>query len=272
MKPFSAMTETRYGPMIAFIHDRWIGRSITTYGEYSESEVGMFRRFVKPGDVVVDAGANIGAHTVPLAQIVGEEGHVHAFEPQGMSFMMLCGNIALNSLTNVTPYLCGLSNLPGRMMAPAFDPTQEDFASGIALDLHEGPEVEIITLDMLSLERVDFLKADVEGMEHSLLAGARETIQRDLPILYLENDRGREESERLLNLLETMGYKAYWHFAPLYNPDNYFGARKDIFPNISSWMLVCIPEEKPQPEDLAPARSIRLRAWEPCAMAHKEQR
>lgn len=76
----------RYGEM-AFHHtDKWIGRSLDLYGEWSEGEVELFRNVVKPGDVVIEAGANVGALTIPLAKIVGDTGRVHAFEPQKDNF------------------------------------------------------------------------------------------------------------------------------------------------------------------------------------------
>ena len=59
----------RYGEMAFHRTDRWLGRSLDLYGEWSEGEAELFRKVVKPGDVVIEAGANIGALTIPLAKI-----------------------------------------------------------------------------------------------------------------------------------------------------------------------------------------------------------
>src|SRR5260370_1945855 len=61
---FNHLKACRYGHMLYNIHDVYVGRSLDLYGEFSEGEVGLFRRLVKPGDLVLDVGANIGPHTL----------------------------------------------------------------------------------------------------------------------------------------------------------------------------------------------------------------
>ena len=82
-------------------NDTFIGRSLEFYGEWCEFEIVLMRQLIKLGDIVIDAGANIGTHTVAFANLVGSTGIVHAFEPQGRHFMMLAGNAALNAVENV---------------------------------------------------------------------------------------------------------------------------------------------------------------------------
>src|SRR5690606_28828206 len=95
------LRQCRHGPMLFNKRDLYVGRSLATYGEFSEAEIGLFRQILRPGGVVVEAGANIGAHTVPLARMVGESGAVVAFEPQRLQFQLLCANLALNGMINV---------------------------------------------------------------------------------------------------------------------------------------------------------------------------
>jgi hypothetical protein len=66
----------RHGVMAYLPNDLYIGRSLDLYGEFSEHELNLLKRIVKKGDVVVDVGANIGALTIPLAQIVAPDGKV----------------------------------------------------------------------------------------------------------------------------------------------------------------------------------------------------
>ena len=87
--------------MLYNFHDLYIGRSLDLYGEYSEGEIDLFGQIVQPGQVVVEVGANIGAHTVFLAHRSGPAARVLAFEPQRIVFQTLCANLALNSITNV---------------------------------------------------------------------------------------------------------------------------------------------------------------------------
>lgn len=79
------LVRARHGFMLYSRFDTVVGRSIEYYGEYFESEV------------VIDVGANIGAHTLALARIVGPTGRVLAFEPVRTIHQVLCANMALNS-------------------------------------------------------------------------------------------------------------------------------------------------------------------------------
>ena len=65
-----AQKQCRHGRMVFLKHDVYIGRSLELYGEYSESEAEVFTQLLRPGDVVIEAGANIGAHTVHIANLV----------------------------------------------------------------------------------------------------------------------------------------------------------------------------------------------------------
>lgn len=72
----------------------FVGRSLALYGEYREGEVELFQQILRPGDIAVEVGANIGAHTVPMAKSVGDSGRIISFEPQNEVFQALNGNIA----------------------------------------------------------------------------------------------------------------------------------------------------------------------------------
>ncbi|MBU3737095.1 MAG: hypothetical protein FGM62_08995, partial [Methylobacterium sp.] len=61
---FNQLASCRHGPLLYNVNDQYVGRSLALYGEFSEQEMAVFRHFVNPGDVVLEVGANIGAHTV----------------------------------------------------------------------------------------------------------------------------------------------------------------------------------------------------------------
>ena len=82
---------------------RHIGKCFELYGEFSESEVSMMRNFVRPGDTAIDVGANIGDLTLPLSRMVGDGGRIVAVEPNPEFFNVLCGNLALNQISNTMP-------------------------------------------------------------------------------------------------------------------------------------------------------------------------
>ena len=132
---------------------------------------------------------------------------------------------------------------PGHIQVPAMDPTTPANFGGVSLGAMPGGErVPLITLDSLDLPACHVLKADVEGMELEVVSGAHETIDRYRPIMYLENDR-EERSRELLERIMGLGYAVYWHFPQLFNPSNFRGETVDIWGNIISINVLCLPIE-----------------------------
>jgi FkbM family methyltransferase len=198
------------------------------YGEYSSSEQDLFRQAVRPGWLVVDAGASNGAHTLAFSRSAGRGGHVIAFEPQRALFQVLCGNMALNSITNVECRNEALGEKAGKIHVPPLDYSQEANISGLVLGGDRGEEIPVISIDSLNLTRCDFLKIDVEGMELAVLRGARQTIEKRRPILYVDNRR-RDNSPAVIELLHALDYALYWHIAPLFDPKNFYENEENVF-------------------------------------------
>jgi FkbM family methyltransferase len=237
-----AIRRCRHGTMMYLRRDRYIGRSFTEYGEYSEGEIDLFRQCVGPGDVALDIGANFGAHTLPLAQIVGPSGTVFAFEPQRILFQILCGNVALNEIPNVHALPVALGRAAGRTKVPALDYRGASNFGGVSLGAAQGEDVPVVTLDQLEVSKVKLIKIDVEGMELDVLAGAKATLARCHPILYVENDRA-DKAEALVALLQEDGYRMWWHTPQLYNPANFLGNPHNVFGNVASFNMLCLPRE-----------------------------
>src|SRR5258708_18853798 len=93
---FNELQMCRSGPMLYNKYDIYMGGSLQKYGEFSVGEQEIFAQIVRPGTLLVEVGANIGAHTVELSRMAGRDGEVHAFEPQRIVFQALCANLALN--------------------------------------------------------------------------------------------------------------------------------------------------------------------------------
>ena len=244
-----ALRQCRHGPMLFNRRDMYIGRSLDAYGEYSEAEIIVMRQLLWPGAVVVEAGANIGALTVPLARIVGAQGHVIAFEPQRLQFQILCANLALNGLYNVFAHQQGLGRAPGEARVPVILPDQDVNFGGVSLEANQGEPVQIVTIDSLKLKGLSLLKADVEGMEHAVLEGGRETIARLRPALYVECDR-RDRAPALIAYILSFNYRAFWHSPVYFNPDNFAGNSQNVFGNTASANLLALPAERVGPIDL----------------------
>ncbi|MEO5376062.1 MAG: FkbM family methyltransferase [Alphaproteobacteria bacterium] len=232
----------RHGLMYYIGTDSYIGRSLEMYGEFSEIEIDLLCRLMRPGAYIVDAGANIGTHTLPFAKASGPDGAVLAFEPQQVLFQILRENVARNGITNVRTFPQALGSTWSRIALPVIDYSYNNNFGGVSLRQEGDIFVQTITLDSLSLGRCDLLKVDVEGMEADVLTGGQVTIERTRPVLYVENDR-RLQSPALISLIMSFGYQLWWHTPPLYNENNFSGCSVDVFPGTVSINMLCLPNE-----------------------------
>jgi FkbM family methyltransferase len=245
-KGFNELAQCRRGVMLYNRNDTCIGASLRKYGEFSAEETALFRLIVQPGRTVLDTGANIGVHTVELSRLVGPGGVVHSFEPQRLTFQLLCANVALNSCSNVFAHHMAVGATGGTILVPSLDPEELHNYGGLSLlGSGRGEPVALITIDSMDLGDCQFIKIDIEGMETEALRGAAATIERFRPILYVENDRQGRSAE-LIGLLQQYGYRLYWHLPPLYSTNNFRTDPENIFGNKVSVNMICIPAEIPQ--------------------------
>src|SRR5260221_683648 len=179
----------RHGVFNFFVADTHVGRALGLYGEFSESEAMLFQQLLTPGAVVVEAGANIGALTVPIANRVGPTGRVIAYEPQAALAELLARTVTANALAQIEVRTAALGAQPGTTVVPNVDYRAGGNFGGVPLGGADGTTVAVETLDDLGLTRLDLLKIDVEGMEIDVLAGAAASARRLRPMLYVENDR-----------------------------------------------------------------------------------
>jgi FkbM family methyltransferase len=219
---------TPSGAFLVDTADSVIGRSVKQTGQWCPHEVELLSRLLSPGQTVVDGGANIGTHTVPLAKVVGSQGRVYAFEPQRLVFQQLAGNLALNQLVNVFAFQKGLSNRRDTMHvdAPKF-PGNYGSVRLCVEDAQTLEEVSVMRLDDLALDACHLIKLDVENMEYVAIDGANATIRRHRPVLYVENHDLSADSP-LIRLIHTLGYRMFWHGVATKNPN-----------------MLCLPNESP---------------------------
>jgi FkbM family methyltransferase len=242
----------KYGLTLYNSNDMYVGKSLDQYGEYAEAEIDLFKELIKEGDTVYDIGANIGSHTLAMARMVGEEGTVAAFEPQRQIYYVLCGNIALNNLSNVHCMPIALSNIAGSIKVPELNFKQ--LGNFGALGLEGAPPdnfsiAQVMRLDDLNPTACNFIKVDVEGMESRVILGGSKTIDQYKPFLYVEDDR-QQNSKDLVNLLHAHGYKVYLHSPTLFQKSNYFNNKINVFGGIMAVNLFCHHKSVECPVDL----------------------
>ena len=219
-----AMTQSkRQGVMWELDLREGIDFSIWLLGSFEPETVRCYQQIIRHGDVVLDIGANIGAHTPHLAKSAGPRGKVIAFEPTDYAFAKLTRNVALN------PELAGRIQCLQLMLVEtetSDTPTTPLYSSWPLKDeagthyLHQGrlmatSGARARTLDSalasLSLDRLDCIKLDIDGAECSMLRGARTVLTRWHPTIIMElapyvlEERGASLDE-LIRLLEEYGY------------------------------------------------------------------
>jgi FkbM family methyltransferase len=193
--------------------------SVTAYllRDAVEPELNYLQDFVRPGDVFIDVGANIGLFTLKAAP---RAARVVAVEPGEEARRQLDANVALNGFTNVALVPKALSDAPGRA-ALFHNPLGHDpQAFSLISDGtdSETETVELTTLDLLvrelGLPRVDCIKIDVEGAEGQVIAGAGETLAAYHPTVIFEMNcptlmKARGDASAAWNALAAQGYGFY---------------------------------------------------------------
>lgn len=237
----------REGYIVYNANDIYVGGAIERYGEYGEQEAQLLRWLCRPGFVVVEVGANIGTLTLVLSRCAGVQGFVYAYEPQRIVFQTLCANLAVNSVTNVDARQAGAGDGNGFVVIPDLDYASPGNFGGVALkDFSSGRKVRKVRLDDdLEPDRLDLVKIDVEGMELDVIKGAERLISTFRPALYVENALV-EFSEALMRHLIGLDYRLYWHVSPLFNPGNFFSEQENLYPDVVSMNMLCVPRSRPQ--------------------------
>jgi FkbM family methyltransferase len=171
---------------------------------------------------------------------VGPRGLVFAIEPQRAVYQLLCTNLALNEVTNARAIHAGAGQTNGKAFVPPLDYTKPGNFGGIELAETRGEPVDLVSIDSLQLPACHFMKIDVEGHEPAVISGAAETIARFRPVIYVENDR-RQQSADLIRQICDLDYIPYWHLPLLFNVDNFYQNPSNVFPNIVSIDMLCLP-------------------------------
>ena len=144
----------------------------------------LLRHYLRPGDVVVDVGSNIGTHTLAAATLVGDDGLVVAIEPHPKTFSYLEGNVRRNARGNVVLLNVANGETDGEV---GFTDRYEDNENCIATSPQPQVVVPLRRLDSIAPtphRAIALLKIDVEGFELPVLRGAAETLARTEAILY----------------------------------------------------------------------------------------
>lgn len=185
------------------------------------------KKLCREGDVVMDIGANVGSHALPMASYVGESGRVYAFEPVPWAIAKLRRNITLNRFNNLMLEQIALSDVNDEVEMKLRASFKIDAKSGVGengkIDEDWWSECDLVRVKLSTLDsyvtdhqihRLDLIKLDVDGFEGKVIRGAMDTLRKFKPYIIMEiapawlEMRG-DNVRDILQLLETLDYKLY---------------------------------------------------------------
>jgi FkbM family methyltransferase len=197
-------------------NDHGFGAHVLLDGFWEMWLTQFMARFVKPGMIVADIGANYGYYSLLLADLVGPEGRVHSFEPNPVAASFLTNSVMLNGFASRTQiHRLALGATDGEEVSLFVPHDEPKNASVVPLgtQVHHIPgilhTVSTQRLDSLLPEdgRLDFVKIDAEGAEQNIVEGMMETIRRARPSIVLEFNAARydDPSSFLSKISEPYG-------------------------------------------------------------------
>ncbi len=188
-------------------------------GYYEPYETAVVRKYVNPGAVVLDIGANIGYYTLICAGLAGPSGRVYSFEPAPENFALLEKNVKNNGYQNVILEQKAVSDRPGSM---------ELFLSGENMGDHQiyktsgrparkSIKIKAITIDdyMKEKGKADFIKMDIQGAETAAVAGMRKFLNENRGVKMMMEfwpagfKNFGSDPEIFLEMMGRMGFKFY---------------------------------------------------------------
>jgi FkbM family methyltransferase len=223
MNPAATKTFTlSNGALFEYPLDSTLG-NLLSVDNFESVELDFVVKSLSPGDVLLDVGANGGLYSVLASKQVGPLGHIYAFEPGIRELSLFRRNIKINSCENITIVSKAVSNQSGTTQ---FAISHDGAMNSLKQTDHpmqkfkEWQTVEMTTLDTFiedaGIDKVDFIKIDVEGAENLAFEGAKKLLSSDnkMTILFEACDANSESfgysARDLLTSIKSMGFYIYY--------------------------------------------------------------
>lgn len=197
---------------VALRYRETLGLSSLLYGTFEQAELSFVTRYLQPGELAMDIGANVGIFSVVMGKAVGPSGRVFAFEPVPSNCSRLGGNLEKNGLDNVEVFPIALGAAPGELMLRMAKDAAYHSLGEVERGFRDNAEmlVQVRDLDGVweDLERptITLVKMDVEGAEVDVLAGSKHFLTACRPLLLIEANTV-EYLNALKGKLEPLGYR-----------------------------------------------------------------
>lgn len=194
--------------------------SLFIHGVFEPLETEIVRKEIKEGDVVLDIGAHIGYYTLIFARLVGEKGHIFAFEPDPNNFHILKRNVEINGYQNITLVQAAVSDINGSInLYQSNHNSANNIIGYIPSDNRKSVKVKTIRLDDYFKNynrKINFIKIDVEGSEGKVIKGMSLTlpIDKNVKIITEFYPQSLQESDtnpkEYLQMIAGLGYRFFY--------------------------------------------------------------
>jgi FkbM family methyltransferase len=185
---------------------------------YEPVETALVKKALRPGDVFIDIGANIGYYTLLAARLVGPHGRVVAFEPDPSNFQCLGKNICLNGYSNVVPVNLAVSDRSQNAHLFRSKTNAGDHRIWDPGETRERIPIRTVSLDAYFKKldkRVQFIKMDIQGAEAKALQGMKGLIRSNRAVKLVAEFCGKNlekcgsDPKRFLAALKGLGFRIY---------------------------------------------------------------
>jgi FkbM family methyltransferase len=215
--PVKKIHDKRYGHSIEVDLSTWSDRSYYFLGRWYDLEIQLLvDDLIKPGETVVDVGANRGSFALAASYVVGDGGKVICFEPNPNCIKTLENETERNEIGNIFIHRCGLSDEDNMLTlsVPFINSGEGSFAPSQYKHNLEFSAPVCRGDDILAMENPSLIKIDVEGFETKVILGISQTISRCSPIVITEVianhlERAGSSVSELMNAMGRLGYKGY---------------------------------------------------------------
>ena len=254
-----------------------VQRQIYYWGVYEPVESWIFTNLVKPGHIVIDAGANVGQYSMLASTLVKPHGAVHAFEPAQINRLKMAMNLVRNRVGNVSLNDLALWDLPEELLMSLdlADQKQRNFGAFAASKKSSTDEpltvlsnsVAAIRLDDYvkehGLTAVNVIKMDIEGSETRALNGSRATLKKYRPLILMELNQqaARSQGGELVDLWRLLVDDLKYDLYPI-EPSLKPPVKLHSLDGIARMNVVAVPKEAPKPAVLeSPIHLKPILAW-----------
>lgn len=181
--------------------------------DWFEDEIKFLRRLLKPGQRIIDIGANYGVYTLSMAKTVGPTGRIWAFEPASTTAQMLAEGIKSNGFSQVVLERSALSSAPGTAQLSLNENSEFNALVHGAQSTSLSETVPLTTLDAcldkFGWQDIDFMKIDAEGEETNILLGGKRFFAELSPLVEYEIKAGADLHLELVHNFAALGYASF---------------------------------------------------------------